>query len=107
MGVIEDQHGAIQTEYAAFTSANQVADEIKKTSEILRPLRSKTQPVEESHEVTNQILNAKNLTVIQTALFSVLFALLMFLFVPGEYAAMAAFLTLCVGASVGIYLSTR
>jgi len=45
--------------------------------------------------------------VIQTALFSVLFALLMFLFVPGEYAAMAAFLTLCVGASVGIYLSTR
>jgi VIT1/CCC1 family predicted Fe2+/Mn2+ transporter len=107
MGVIEDQHGAIQTQYAAYTTASQVGDEIKKTSELLRPLRSKTQPVEESHEVTNQILNAKNLSVIQTALFSVLFALLTFLFVPSGYAPMAAFLTLCVGASVGIYLSTR
>jgi len=107
MGVIEDQHGAIQTEYAAFTAANQVSDQLKTTSAALKPLRSKTQPVEEIHESTKQILNAKNLTVIQAALFSVLLALLAFLLIPAAYAPSVAFLTLCVGASVGIYLATR
>jgi hypothetical protein len=104
MGVIEEQHGAIRTEYAAFNAANQVSNQLKATSDAIKPIRSKTQPVELPEA---KIVTVKNLQVIQVALFSVLLALVGFLVVPSPYAAIAGFFALCVGASVGIYLSTR
>lgn len=104
MGVIEDQHGAIRTEYAAFNAANQVSDQLKATTAAIKPIRSKTQPVELPEA---KVVTVKNLQVIQVALFSVLLALVGFLVVPAPYASIAGFLALCVGASVGIYLSTR
>jgi hypothetical protein len=61
-------------------------------------------PIEETKRA---ILNAPSLTVIQTVLFTILLALVEFLVVPAEYASYLVFLTLCVGASAGIYLSTR
>ena len=47
------------------------------------------------------------MAVIQTALFTILLALIAFLIIPGQYASGVVFLILCVGTSVGIYLSTR
>jgi hypothetical protein len=101
---IENQHGAIRTEYAAFNQHKQLSDQIKATADAIKPIRSKTQPVELPEA---QIVTVKNLQVIQVALLSVLLALVGFLIVPSPYASIAGFLALCVGASVGIYLSTR
>jgi hypothetical protein len=45
--------------------------------------------------------------VIQTVLFTILIALVEFLVIPAPYASYVVFLTLCVGAAAGIYLSNR
>ena len=81
-----------------------VSTRLKEVSESLRSRKVQPVPIEETKKA---ILNAPSLIVIQTVLFTILLALVEFLVVPAEYASYLVFLTLCVGASAGIYLSTR
>jgi hypothetical protein len=92
-------HSKITGDYAAFV--------VKNTSDLLKPHRPPTQPVSDLADMRRSILTAtaKNLHLIQVALFTILLALLTYLLIPVDYAHGIAFLTLCVGTSIGIYLA--
>lgn len=83
-------------------------DASTKMKELERTLKARS-PVQpnEIPNLRSQILKTPSLAVIQTALFTILLALVEFLVLPGEVASYLVFLTLCMGASTGIYLSTR
>jgi capsular polysaccharide biosynthesis protein len=53
------------------------------------------------------ILKPLNLAVIQAVLLTIFVALVEFLIIPPAYASYVVFITLCVGAAAGIYLSNR
>lgn len=94
----------IKSQYAGYAVESDVSTQLKKVADSLK--NRKVQP-DPSPDLKRQILNPLDLSVIQTVLFSILLAMLMFIVLPSTYASYTAFLTLCVGASVGIYLSTR
>jgi capsular polysaccharide biosynthesis protein len=52
-------------------------------------------------------LKPLNLAVIQAVLLTIFVALVEFLIIPPQYASYVVFITLCVGAAAGIYLSNR
>lgn len=99
-------HERIQTQYAGYST---VADSGKKIKEVTKSLRVPRPPVQPNPLKTerDKIFKPTNMAVIQTALFSILLALVTFLVVPGQYATGVVFLILCTGISVGIYLSSR
>jgi len=101
-------HEAIQTEYAAFSSAAGAANDIKNTSDSLRVMRPKTAPDSDYERERQAILNIikHKLIVIQVALFTVVICLIEYLVIPASYVHGVALLTLCVGGAVGIYLSS-
>jgi hypothetical protein len=99
-----DSYESIRSQYAGYAVESDVSTRLKEVSESLRSRKVQPVPIEETKKA---ILNAPSLTVIQTVLFTILLALVEFLVVPAEYASYLVFLTLCVGASAGIYLSTR
>ena len=96
-------HERIQSQYAGYSVVADSGKKIKEVSDSLRPQRPHVQP----NPLKLEILKPKNMAVIQTALFTILLALVTFLVVPGQYASGVVFLILCIGISVGIYLSTR
>jgi cell division protein FtsX len=96
---IKSQYAGYAAESDASTRIKQVADSLKK--------RPHVQPVP-IDEIRSDILKQPpSMAVIQTILFTILLAMVEFLVLPSAYASHVAFLTLCVGASAGIYLSTR
>lgn len=98
------QHDTIQSEYAAYNSAK---SEIKKTIDVLKPLRPPTAPASDLAIERQSIMAiaARNLHVIQIALLTVLICLLEYVVVGAPFVHGLAFLTMCVGIAVGIYLS--
>ena len=95
----------IRSQYATYSMET---DASTKMNELKRSLKGR--PPVQPNEIPNlrsKILKAPSLAVIQTALFTILLALIEFLVLPGEVASYLVFLTLCMGASTGIYLSTR
>jgi hypothetical protein len=100
------EYERIKSEYAGFSAVSDAGQKLKSVSDTLKMPRPHVQP-NEIHTERKKILNPPNLVVIQTAFFTILLALVMFLVVPGAYASGVVFLTLCVGTSAGIYLSTR
>jgi hypothetical protein len=101
---LENQASRIASEYAGFSAVSDATQRIKNTSDTLREPRPPVQPNAIQSE-TRKILNPLKMSVIQTALFTILLALAELLVVPAQYAQGLIFLTLCVGAAVGIYLS--
>ena len=99
-----DSYESIRSQYAGYAVESDVSTRLKEVSESLKSRKVQPVPIEETKKA---ILNAPSLIVIQTVLFTILLALVEFLVVPAEYASYLVFLTLCVGASAGIYLSTR
>ena len=99
-----DSYESIRSQYAGYAVESDVSTRLKEVSESLKSRKVQPVPIEETKRA---ILNAPSLIVIQTVLFTILLALVEFLVVPAEYASYLVFLTLCVGASAGIYLSTR
>ena len=93
------EHSKIQGQYAAFA--------VKSTADSLKPLRPPTQPSSDIEAVRKSILKAaaKNLHLIQVALTTILISLLVYVLIPAPYAHGIAFLTLCVGTAIGIYLT--
>lgn len=96
----------IKSQYAGYAAESDASTRIKEVAESLKT-RPHVQPVP-IDEIRSTILKKQpTMAVIQAVLFSILLAMVEFLVVPTPYASYLAFLTLCVGASVGIYLSTR
>lgn len=100
------EHDTLKSQYAGYAVQSDAGKKIKEVSDTLKMPRPHVQP-NEIQTVRTKILHPPNMNVIQTALFTILIALVVFLVIPTEYASGVAFLTLCIGTSVGIYLSTR
>jgi hypothetical protein len=83
-----------------------MADAIRDVNQSLKPLRPPTAPDSDILKEQDKIHNilARNLLVIQIALFTIFLAFLNYLLVPIKYAHYVAFLTLSVGIAVGIFL---
>lgn len=105
---MEDAPGyeTIKGQYAGYAAESDAGDRIKAVTDSIRNPRPHVQP-DPINEVKRKILKPLDMSVIQTILFTILLALVEYLMVPQEYAQYLVFLTLCVGASAGIYLSTR
>jgi hypothetical protein len=75
----------------------------------LQPLRPRTQPYAdiESARLDIKKLEAIDMRPIQICLFFIVLALLEYLFLPPSVVHGVAFMTLCVGLSLAIYLSNR
>jgi hypothetical protein len=99
-----DSYESIRSQYAGYAVESDVTTKLKEVSESLKSRHVQPVPIA---EVKRTILHAPSLDVIQTVLFTILLALVELLVVPTEYASYLVFITLCVGASAGIYLSTR
>jgi len=100
------EYERIKSEYAGFSAVSDAGKKIKQASDRMRLPRPPVQPNPIKQE-REKILNQPSMAVIQTALFTILLALIAFLLIPAQYASGLAFLILCVGTSTGIYLSTR
>jgi hypothetical protein len=96
----------IKSQFAGFSAESDAGKRIKAASDSIKPPRPPVQPNPIINERT-KILNPLNFSVIQTVLFTILIALVEFLVIPPPYASYVVFITLCVGASAGIYLSSR
>ena len=101
---LTNQAGKIASQYAGFSALSAATQRIKDASDTIREPRPPVQPNPIQLEA-RKILNPLKMSVIQTALFTILLALAELLVVPIQYAQGLIFLTLCVGAAVGIYLS--
>ena len=100
-------HARIQSEYAGFSAQAGAANDIKETTDALH-LRAPTAPVELKKPPTPApTLPPLKLEVFQTALFTILIAVLEMALLPSAYVQAPVFLTLCVGVAVGFYLATR
>ena len=100
------EYSKIQSEYAGFSAVADAGKKIKKVSDSLRVPRPPVQPNPIQDE-RSKILHPPSMVVIQVALFTILLSLVVFMVVPQAYAINLVFLTLCVGVSIGFYLSSR
>ena len=100
------EYSKIQSEYAGFSAIADAGKKIKTVSDSLKVPRPPVQP-NPIHDERSKILNPRSMLVIQVALFTILLCLVVFIAVPPAYATNLVFLTLCVGVSIGFYLSSR
>lgn len=97
------EYERIQSQYAKVGSTGKQLKEMVDSLETLRP---PTAPADDLAKERRIILTpSKKILLAQIALFSLLLALLAFFFLPNTYAQFVAFLVLCVGVAVGIFLS--
>jgi hypothetical protein len=100
------EYESIKSQYAGYAAEADASNKIKKVSDSLKVPRPHVQPNPVPTD-RSKILKPLNMAVIQTALFTILLTLVEFMTIPPAYAMYVVFLTLCVGTSAGIYLSTR
>jgi len=103
---ITRDYETIKSQFAGYSAETDSSKKIKAVSDSIKVPRPPVQPNPIVNERT-KILNPLNFSVIQSVLFTILIALVEFLVIPPAYASYVVFITLCVGASVGIYLSSR
>lgn len=105
---MEDAPGyeTIKGQYAGYAAESDAANKIKAVTDSIKNPRPPVQP-NPINEIKRKILKPLDMSVIQTVLFTILLALIEYMMVPQAYAQYLVFLTLCVGAAAGIYLSTR
>lgn len=103
------EHDSIRAQYAGYRSVVDAKNEIKKTKDSLRPMRPPTQPYSDIEKERRDILKivSEKLVIAQVALFTILICAAEYMLLPSEYSHKLAFLTLCVGLSVGIFLSRK
>lgn len=100
------EYSKIQSEYAGFSAVADAGKKIKTVSDSLKLPRPPVQP-NPIHDERTKILNPPSMIVIQVALITILLSLVIFMVVPSAYSMNIVFLTLCVGVSIGFYLSSR
>jgi hypothetical protein len=103
---IAREYETLRSQYAGFSPQSDAGKKIKAVSDSIKVPRHPVQPYPIVNE-RNKILKPLNFSVIQTVLFTILLALVEFIVIPPAYASYVVFITLCVGASAGIYLSSR
>ena len=94
----------IASQYAGFQAISDAGRQIRATTKNIREPRPPVQP-NEIRSDTSSIINPPKMLVIQTALFTILLGMVELLVIPAAYVQGVLFLTLCVGAAAGIYLS--
>ena len=103
---IAQEYESLKSQYAGYSAESDSSKKIKAVSDSLKVPRSPVQP----HPIINErtkILKKLNFAVVQVVLLTILVALVEFLVIPPQYASYVVFITLCVGAAAGIYLSSR
>ena len=103
---IAQEYESIKSQYAGYSAVSDSSKKIKAVTDSIKVPRSPVQP----HPIVNErnkILKPLNFAVIQVVLLTILVALVEFLVIPPQYASYVVFITLCVGAAAGIYLSSR
>jgi hypothetical protein len=104
---IAQEYESIKSQFAGYSDLNQMqVKRLRLVSDSIKVPRHPVQPYPIMNE-RNKILNPLNFSVIQTVLFTILLALVEFMVIPPAYASYVVFITLCVGAAAGIYLSSR
>jgi len=103
---IAQEYESLKSQYAGYSAESDSSKRIKSVSDSLKVPRSPVQPNPIVNERT-KILKPLNFAVIQVVLLTILVALVEFLVIPSPYASYVVFITLCVGAAAGIYLSSR
>jgi hypothetical protein len=103
---IAREYESLKSQYAGYSAESDSSKRIKDVSDSLKVPRSPVQPNPIVNE-RNKILNPLNFAVIQVVLLTILVSLVEFLVIPQPYASYIVFITLCVGAAAGIYLSNR
>jgi hypothetical protein len=104
----EAQYNAFQTRYAGYKSMQDNAKMLDDTAKTLKPMRPETAPGAAIAEEQRKILRIKekDLRIVQVALITVLVALVMYLILPASFAHGLAFLIVCGGIGLGIFLWT-
>jgi hypothetical protein len=103
---IAQEYESLKSQYAGYSAESDSSKKIKAVSDSLKVPRSPVQP----HPIVNErnkILKPLNFAVIQVVLLTIIVSLVEFLVIPPQYASYVVFITLCVGAAAGIYLSSR
>jgi hypothetical protein len=103
---IAQEYESLKSQYAGYSAESDSSKKIKAVSDSLKVPRSPVQP----HPIVNErnkILKPLNFAVIQVVLLTIIVSLVEFLVIPPPYASYVVFITLCVGAAAGIYLSSR
>jgi hypothetical protein len=103
---IAQEYESIKSQYAGYSAESDSSKKIKAVSDSLKVPRPPVQPNPIVNE-RNKILKPLNFAVIQIVLLTILVSLVEFLVIPPQYASYVVFITLCVGAAAGIYLSSR
>jgi len=105
---VEGQYKAFQTRYAGYTSMQSNTNLLSETIKDLKPMRVETAPGGAIAEERKKILRIKekDLRIIQVALITVLVSLVMYLILPASFAHGIAFLIVCGGIGLGIFLWT-
>jgi hypothetical protein len=103
---IAQEYESLKSQYAGYSAESDSSKKIKAVSDSLKVPRSPVQP----HPIVNErnkILKPLNFAVIQVVLLTIIVSLVEFLVIPPPFASYVVFITLCVGAAAGIYLSSR
>jgi|LauGreDrversion4_2_1035121.scaffolds.fasta_scaffold169699_2 hypothetical protein len=103
---IAQEYESLKSQYAGYSAESDSSKKIKAVSDSLKVPRSPVQPNPIVNE-REKILKPLNFAVIQVVLITILVSLVEFLVIPPAYASYVVFITLCVGAAAGIYLSSR
>jgi hypothetical protein len=100
------QYQQIQSEYASYVPVGEAATAIQATNKQLRVPRPKTATEDAINKERREIVHSKrpSLLVLQVALVTLVLCLLVYLFIPANYAHGVALLVLSVGIAVGIFL---
>lgn len=100
------EYGKIQSDYAVYNTAANASKDMKDITSALKPKRPPTSPASDIEQERRAILAVSNkkMLFIQIALFLVVLSMLIYLFVPSDYAHSMVFLLLCVGISSGFFL---
>lgn len=90
-------------------SSHGLTDAYSEAIETLKPLRPPTQPHVDimNEQLSIKEISAKDLRILQICLFFVVICLLEYALFPSSVVHGVAFLTMCVGLSLAIYLSNR
>ena len=101
------QYQRIQSEYASYVPVGDAATAIQETNKRLRVPRPKVATETEINNERKAIVRTKtpSLLVLQVALATVVLCLLVYVFIPANYAHGIALLVLSVGIAVGIFLT--
>lgn len=99
----------VSPRHDAIRSTHGVAGAYTETIEALRPLRPPTQPATDIETMRLSTLQLANQSArpIQLCLFFIILTIIEYLILPSSVVHGAAFLTLCVGLSLAIYLYSK